>query len=426
VQLGPFIYNSVPPPLPEISTNGIKGTWNPSAINTGSSGTTNYIFTPAITACAGTARMEIRTEIQAIISADGKIPGVDGIIVGSCGKVNLDASKSIGEALKYEWTLLDQGALLSGPSMISTEFRLSSSYTGNLPAAFRVGLLITDKAGNKDSEQITIHIDQPPVAGVYSSGKIEKDGSMIVDGTVSTGTKLSYKWTTAEGKIIGADNQPTAHFFGAGMYRLIITDIHGCQNVNDFKFPIELYEIFVNPDYVRISWAQDTTIKVLDNDRSTVRFINNSVRVIQQPRLGNTNVNSNGTITYSPTMKQPGHDAFVYEACDEVNLCDTAIVKIDIYESGITTPEGFSPNGDGVNDLFVFSGLQSYLNSTLYVYTRSGQLVYESHDYQNNWDGRTLKSTLSNLQLVPTGTYYYVLKLGVTNRVIKGFVFIAY
>ncbi|NEW84675.1 MAG: gliding motility-associated C-terminal domain-containing protein, partial [Mariniphaga sp.] len=58
--------------------------------------------------------------------------------------------------------------------------------------------------------------------------------------------------------------------------------------------------------------------------------------------------------------------------------------------------------------------------------TRSGQPVYHSLDYLNDWNGTTLKSTLTDLQLVPTGVYYYVLKLGGTNRSIKGFVYIGY
>jgi gliding motility-associated-like protein len=112
--------------------------------------------------------------------------------------------------------------------------------------------------------------------------------------------------------------------------------------------------------------------------------------------------------------------------CDAVNLCASATVTIDIYDSGITAPEGFSPNGDGLNDHLVFNGLENYLKSQLYVFTRSGQLVYQSVDYLNDWDGTTIQSTMTNQKLVPTGVYYYVLKLGGTNRSVKGFVFIGY
>ena len=109
-----------------------------------------------------------------------------------------------------------------------------------------------------------------------------------------------------------------------------------------------------------------------------------------------------------------------------MNQCASATVTIDIYDGGITIPNGFSPNGDGVNDQLVFKGLEHYLKSALYVYTRSGQLVYQSEDYQNNWGATTMQNTRNDLKLVPSGTYYYVLKLGGTNRSLKGFVYIGY
>ena len=425
-QLDPILQNSVAPLLPSASLNGITGTWSPATISTTTSGTKTYTFIPDPGQCATSATMNIEIEIKAVISYGEIIPGAEGILIGACQQINLDASKSIGSIVKYEWSLLDQGGVLTNQSGINTDFLLSSDYSGKLPANFRVRLRITDQSGNNDSQEVTIHIDPPPIASVFSSGKIEKDGSMIVDGTVSTGEAINYKWSTNEGNIIGPDNQPTANFFGAGWYKLEVTDIHGCMATKDFKFPIEVYQIFVNPDYVRIPWTQDTIINVLENDRSSAGFIPGQVRVIQPPTHGAAKPNTDGTITYQPSERKPGHDLFIYEACDRIGLCDSAVVTIDIYESQIILPEGLSPNGDGKNDFFVIKGLQNYKNSQLYVYTRAGQLVYQSKDYQNDWNGRTIQSTLTNLELVPTGTYYYILKLGDTNRTIKGFVYVGY
>ena len=112
-----------------------------------------------------------------------------------------------------------------------------------------------------------------------------------------------------------------------------------------------------------------------------------------------------------------------------MGLCDSALVTIDIYDAALKVPEAFSPNGDGLNDNLVFTGLENYPQSHLHVYTRSGQLVYQSDDYQNDWDGRTLspaRAGLTNNERVPTGTYYYILELGGANRTIKGFVYIGY
>jgi len=352
---------------------------------------------------------------------------------GACEQVKLDASKSFGDIVQYEWSSLDQGGALTRQTGAITEFLLSPSFTGSLPADFRVKLQVTDRKGNKNSDIFTIKVDRFPVAEVYSTGKLEKDGSMIVDGTVSTGTALNYRWFTTEGQIVGPLNQPKAKLNGPGIYSLEITDSHGCKSTKNFKFPLEIHQIVANNDYARTSWAQDTTIIVLANDHSTVKFLPGTMHVTEQPTRGGTKVNPDGTITYIPHERRPGRDQFVYEVCDEVGLCASATVTVDTYDGGITAPEGFSPNGDGINEFLVFKGLvENYPKSQLYVFTRSGQPVYQNMEgYQNDWDGTTIKSTMTNLELVPTGTYYYVLKLGVhetgdTNRSLKGFVYIGY
>ncbi len=354
-------------------------------------------------------------------------------LTGACEQAKLDASKSIGDIIQYEWSSLDQGGALTRQTGVMTEFLLSPAFDGTLPADFRVKLQVTDRKGNKHSDIFTIKVDRLPVAEVYSTGKLDKDGSMIVDGNVSTGTALNFRWFTAEGKIIGPTNQPIAKLNGPGIYSLEITDNHGCKSTKSFKFPLEIHQILANNDYARTSWAKDTIIRVLDNDHSTVKFIPGTVRVTQQPTRGGTRVNPDGTITYIPRERRPGRDQFVYEVCDEVGLCASATVTVDTFDGGITAPEGFSPNGDGINEHLVYKGLvENYPKSQLFIFTRSGQLVYENlTGYQNDWDATTIKSTMTTLEIVPTGTYYYVLKLGVhqiadTNRSLKGFVYIGY
>ncbi len=353
---------------------------------------------------------------------------------GACQQIKLDASKSIGDIIKYEWSSIDKDGALTQTLGATTEFLLSPSFTGSLPADFRVKLTVTDRKGATNSSSITIKVDQLPVAEIYTSGKLEKDGTMIVDGTVSTGTVLNYRWFSSTGEIVGPDNEPTVKLFTPGIYSLEITDNHGCKSTKSFRFPLEVHQdVYATNDYVRTSWATDTTIRVLANDGPILDLVPGSVKVISQPTRGTVKENPDGTITYSPKERRPGSDQFIYQVCDELNDCASATVTVVTYDAGITIPEGFSPNGDGLNELLVFKGLvENYPKSQLYVFTRSGQLVYQNQQgYQNDWNGTTIKSTMTNVELVPTGTYYYVLKLGVheigdTNRSIKGFVYIGY
>jgi len=346
-------------------------------------------------------------------------------LAGACQQVKLDASKSEGDIVKYEWSLINQGGTLTRETGITTEFQLSPTYAGALPADFNVKLVVTDILGKTQSDMITIKVDQLPIAEVYSNGKLDKDGTMIVDAVITIGNAQNYRWYTSEGKIVGPENTLSAKLFGSGIYSLEITDNYGCVTTKNFQFPAEVYQIRVNPDFTKLSWVRDTTLNVLANDLSSVGFIPGTMHVTEPPSRGVARVNADGTITYSPRDRGQGHDHFVYEVCDAVNLCASATVTIDIYDLTVI-PEGLSPNGDGKNDKLVFGGLENYLQSQLYVYTRLGLLVYQSSDYQNDWDGKPNEKTMESLQTVPTGVYYYILKLGGTTRVVKGFIYVGY
>jgi len=67
-------------------------------------------------------------------------------------------------------------------------------------------------------------------------------------------------------------------------------------------------------------------------------------------------------------------------------------------------PNAFSPNNDGVNDLWNVKYLESYANATVKVFSRYGGVVYQSNKgYSNPWSGQ-----FNGIDL-PAGTYYYII-----------------
>ncbi|WP_438424116.1 choice-of-anchor L domain-containing protein [Aquimarina macrocephali] len=81
-------------------------------------------------------------------------------------------------------------------------------------------------------------------------------------------------------------------------------------------------------------------------------------------------------------------------------------------EDNITVFSGMSPNGDGINDVFIISGIER-LENTLEIYNRWGVKVYESKNYgrdDNFFRGISLgRTTVQGNDQLPVGTYYYVL-----------------
>ncbi|WP_342647628.1 PKD domain-containing protein [Mucilaginibacter sp. CSA2-8R] len=63
----------------------------------------------------------------------------------------------------------------------------------------------------------------------------------------------------------------------------------------------------------------------------------------------------------------------------------------------------FTPNGDGVNDTWNISNLNTYVNATVEVFNRNGDRVYYSIGYPVPWDGRY------NGRDLPEGVYYYII-----------------
>lgn len=96
-------------------------------------------------------------------------------------------------------------------------------------------------------------------------------------------------------------------------------------------------------------------------------------------------------------------------------LFDQVIITVE--DSDLVIPERFSPNKDGVNDVFEIVGIEQYPNSFLRIYDRWGQEIFQkiAYSYENAWDG---KGTSKN---VTPGVYFYVLELrDEENQVIKG------
>ncbi len=88
----------------------------------------------------------------------------------------------------------------------------------------------------------------------------------------------------------------------------------------------------------------------------------------------------------------------------------------------ISPADAFTPNGDGMNDYWVITGIENYPNALVKVYNRYGHEVFSAVDYQNDWDG-TFRARSKKL---PPGSYHFVINLADGSRLVKGWLFINY
>ncbi len=75
-------------------------------------------------------------------------------------------------------------------------------------------------------------------------------------------------------------------------------------------------------------------------------------------------------------------------------------------------PDGISPNGDGLNDVFkIYYIVNVFPDFNLKIYSREGNLIYEGGNDDGLWDAIPNLGILQQNKVVPVGTYFYVLHL---------------
>ena len=84
---------------------------------------------------------------------------------------------------------------------------------------------------------------------------------------------------------------------------------------------------------------------------------------------------------------------------------DATPISITISESKLEMPNAFSPNGDGINDIYkAKDGWKSIVKFEAVIYNRRGQKLYSWTDPAAGWDGKF------NGKDVKQGVYYVVVK----------------
>ncbi len=93
----------------------------------------------------------------------------------------------------------------------------------------------------------------------------------------------------------------------------------------------------------------------------------------------------------------------------DLTACDLSVYRLLI-------PDGFSPNGDGINDLFDLRDVEFlFENYTIEIYNRYGNLVYMGNNSVAPWDGTANQSGAIGDNIVPNGVYFYIFNFNRNN-----------
>ncbi len=174
------------------------------------------------------------------------------------------------------------------------------------------------------------------------------------------------------------------------------------------------------------------TFKVSDPQTPTLNTGGNLFCIQDSPKVSNltANVTATGTVIWynasTGGTAYNNNDILIdgntyYGIVRDTNGCESSVrldVLVDLTACGnLFIPDGFSPNGDGLNEEFYIKNIEDlYPNFSLEIYNRYGSIVYKGDINSSRFDGKSNQFTINGKEILPTGVYFYILNFNDSNN----------
>ncbi len=328
------------------------------------------------------------------------------------------ANDNDGTIASIAWTKISGGS-----SSISGATTLTPTISSLVPGTYLFQITVTDDRGATAIDQIQIVVlpeppNQLPIVFAGSNQNIILPvGTIELEGTATDedGTIVKTEWKQIEGPAVTMTDKGNGKIAidgiaeeGVFAFQFSATDDDGETASDDIL--IFAFNDNENDLIAPIAYAGEDVVIVLPD---------NSFEIIGEA------VDSDGTIE-NYTWSQTGGLSIEFSALDQVlsanNVPEGAYkftftvtdndeqshsdeVEIIVTESGgfIKVEKIFTPNGDGSNEYWEIENVESIAGCKLEIFTRTGKKVYETTNYQNDWDGQY------NGNPLPKGDYYYII-----------------
>ena len=301
-------------------------------------------------------------------------------------KVTLTPTTIAGSNLKYLW---------SGPGVNQANLKIQS-----VSKAGKYYIEVTDSlSGCNSIDSVLVISIGNPISDVNFTSKdvacigIDNGEIKILD---VTGGLPVYQYFI--------NNQAVAHTgiienLKAGKYNLLVKD------ANDCEFNLD---ITINPgEELQANLGLDLSLLQGDNYTISLKLNipENQINTITwTPPVCSNCLNFNAIAENDITYQVEVEDLNGCKASDEINIKVKTVRKLYI-------PNAFSPNGDGINDLFYVYGDAGISKIKLFrIYDRWGELIFEETNIQANdpksgWNGKFNGKKLDN------GVFVYVAEI---------------
>ena len=302
-----------------------------------------------------------------------------------------DMSTTIDSRLtNWDWTFDDAG----------TSTQQNPMFMFPTPGNQDVGLRITDNNGCQDSMNLNVaYFPAPEEIIVEPSSFVGCNPVDVFLNNLSFPIDSTYDifWDLGDGNT-STDLSPTNTYLEPGIFSVSVDIVSpiGCEASRGFPNLIRVLE----------SPIADFTCDPMEanNFDRTVNFTDLSTNA-QGWQWDFGGVGS--SFVQNPTFEFP--DTGIYRVLltsfhPVTNCPDTISKLLDVVPSvEINFPNAFTPNNDSSNDLFLGVGFFGVVNYQMSIYNRWGQLVFETTNPREGWNGMEFNSGPQ----APQGVYVY-------------------
>lgn len=213
---------------------------------------------------------------------------------------------------------------------------------------------------------------------------------------------VSSAWTLGDGTVVNNLSSFNHLYEEAGSYDVSLTLVSpiGCVYSSNYENYISVYN---NPSALFDASPQPTTIP-----ETEIQFVDKSIGGVVEYQwiFNDPNVIGNSTVP-NPIFEFPQDVGGIYPVTlivtDEHGCTNKITLNVTIYDLyNVFVPNSFTPNGDGINDVFFVTGTDIDPNRFEFmIFDRWGEVVYESNDINDVWTGEFQNGEY----FVPDGIY---------------------
>lgn len=278
---------------------------------------------------------------------------------------------------------------------------LTSPYTNTTPNQQTIYVRVQNNATGCVNDDFTfdVIVNPLPEFSVTTPQIICLNLVPLTIGIENPSTVYDYVWSTPGGDMLTG---PNIDISNGGTYSVTATTTDGtsCSRTR---------EIVINESNIATITSNDVTIvDDSENNSITINTTNLGIGDYEFALLDEDNVQT------------PFQDAPLFENLEggfyrilvrDKNGCGIAELEVPV----IAFPKFFTPNNDGINDIWSVRGIDSRFNpgSEIHIFNRYGKLVAKLDIEQEGWDG------MYNSRLLPSDDYWFSIKIVELNGTVR-------